>query len=84
MNAAQVRFDNWLEQQLTGAEGGMYSWGCPPTEVAMSPPVPPTVTLLQENTSRSPVPGVELVPWTFQDAVPFDPTLVNKVNNGCL
>ena len=62
----------------------MYSWGCPLTEVAMSPPVSLTVTLLQENASRSSMPGIKLVPWTFQDAVPFDPTLVSKANNGCL
>ena len=62
----------------------MYSWGCPPTEETARPRLLSTVTRLQENTSRSSVPGSQSVPWTFQDAVPFDPTLVNRANNGCL
>ena len=62
----------------------MYNRGCPPIEEATTPPVLSTEVLSQEKTSRSSVPGAHLVPRTFQDAVPFDPTLVNKANNGCL
>ena len=52
-----VTFNQRFRQRSYGAEAGMYKWGCPSVEEAVTPPSQSTVALLQEKTSRSSVPG---------------------------